>query len=367
MLRAAPISADRPIRAVWVARFHYQYPEDIRTILANCKALGFNTVLWQVRGEATVAYPSRIEPWSREYGFADPGFDPLRIAVDEAHKLGLRIEAWVNVMPGWKGRTPPSHPGHIYNAHPDWFLHDANGRRQALADDYVIVNPCLPDVREHIVRVFEEIARNYDIDGLHLDYVRWAWDTTPGAMKLYPRDPRTLAIYRRETGLAPDDDPERWKHWRANQVTRIVGDTRAMLNRVRRGASLTAAVWGSPTRGYHDFLQNAVAWLRSGLIDAAMPMAYTDKLESFRAEIDEYRALAPSRRIIPGIGLYKINHPDALRAQVRWSLEASNELAAYSYESLHATASDRASRGAGAAVLDARAMRRDVMREALRR
>src|SRR5262245_20494842 len=91
----------RPIRAVWVARFHYHDAADIAEIMRNCRAIGANTVLFQVRGEATVAYPSKIEPWSREYDFADPGFDPLAIAIAEARKNDLRIEAWCNVMPGW--------------------------------------------------------------------------------------------------------------------------------------------------------------------------------------------------------------------------------------------------------------------------
>ena len=104
--RAQPRPMPSPVKAVWVARFHYRFPDDIRTIMRNCARAGLNTVLWQVRGEGTVLYPSRIEPWSAEYAYRDPGFDPLQIAVEEAHRHGLRIEAWVNVMPGWKGSQP---------------------------------------------------------------------------------------------------------------------------------------------------------------------------------------------------------------------------------------------------------------------
>ena len=61
-----------PVRAVWVARFHYRYPDDVRAIISNCARLGCNTVLWQVRGNGTVAYRSRIEPWSGEFNHRDP-------------------------------------------------------------------------------------------------------------------------------------------------------------------------------------------------------------------------------------------------------------------------------------------------------
>ena len=101
----APVAAGGA--RVWVARFHYRYPDDVRTIIRNCADMGVNTVLWQVRGAGTVAYPSRLEPWLEEFGFTSPGFDPLALAVEEAHRRGLRIEAWVNILPGWRGPKPP--------------------------------------------------------------------------------------------------------------------------------------------------------------------------------------------------------------------------------------------------------------------
>lgn len=374
--RLAPLPLAQPIRAVWVARFHYDYPEDIVTIMANCAKLGANTVLWQVRGEGTVAYRSKIEPWSREYGFQDPGFDPLRIAVEEAHRNGLRIEAWVNVMPGWKGPQPPPMAEQLYQRRPQWFLSDAAGRRQPLTaidpkskkseSFYVILNPCLPEVRGYLTSVFEEIVTHYDVDGLHLDYVRFAWDTTPNARNLYPRDPQTLALYRRQTGKSPDDDPGAWDGWRANQITHLVGEIRTMLTRRRPGATLTAAVWADPRNGYRDYLQNAIAWLRAGLLDAAMPMAYTSDLAQFDNHIGAYRALAPQARIAPGLGLYKHETPEQIGRQLERCRIWGGDWALYSYESLHATASDRAPKGPQPATQRLREMRRTVLDATMR-
>ncbi len=329
------------MRAIWVARYHYHNPDDIRTIIENCAAIGCDTVLWQVRGEATVAYPSQIEPWSREFGFRDPGFDPLAIAVQEAHRRGLRIEAWCNVMPGWRGTTPPPVPDQIYNAHPEWFMYDAGGRRQPLNKDYVIVNPCLPEVRRHIAAVVAEIAARYDVDGIHLDYVRYAWDADSRAKLSYPRDARTLSLYRRETGRQPEDDPTAWNHWRANQLTRLVAEIRSALDRHRPNASLTAAVWRNPYVGYQDYLQNSVAWLRSGLLDAVMPMAYTTELSQFEADINVYQRLAGSRPVVPGLGLYLHQRPDQTQAQLQRCLQWGGDFALFSYESLFPTAGDR--------------------------
>ena len=276
-----------------MARFHYRYPDDIRTIMRNCARDGFNTVLWQVRGEGTVLYPSRIEPWSAEYGYRDPGFDPLRLAVEEAHRNGLRIEPWVNVMPGWKGPKPPPVRSQLWHAHPDWFLRDAAGARQPLGKFYVILNPCLPEVRHYIASVIEEIVANYDVDGVHLDYVRYAWETTPNARDFYPRDPTTLSVYRQQTGRHPDDNPREC----------------------------------------------------AGLVNAVMPMAYSAQLDDFERYIGAYRQLGTTRRIVPGLGLYKHETAEQTGRQLGRCRGWGGDFALFSYDSLHATAGDRGRNG----------------------
>lgn len=355
----------RPTRAVWVARMHYRYADDVRTIMRNCAALGFNTVLWQVRGNGTVTYPSQLEPWSREFDHREPGYDPLRLAVEEAHAHGLRIEAWVNVMPGWKGRNPPPMQAQLYHQHPEWFLHDAAGRQQPLGDFYVILNPCLPEVRRHIAAVCEEIATNYDVDGLHLDYVRYAWDTTPKASQIYPRDARTLALYRRATGKLPDEDSAAWDRWRADQLSHLVGDIRRMLHRCRPGATLTAAVWRHPHIAYKNFLQDSAGWLKRGVVDALMPMAYTKSVDQFVVDVHAYQLAAPQGRVIPGIGIYMHEVPVLVHEQLDRCASWGGDVAIFSYASLHATDQDRRQRDTKRAAQERalREMRRSALLE----
>jgi len=365
--RPAPRPLPRPVRAIWVARFDYRYAADVRTIIRNCAQLGCNTVFWQVRGAGTVTYPSRLEPWAPEFNFADPGFDPLQLAVAEAHRHGLRLEAWVNVLPGWRGEKPPPVRGQLWNAHPAWFLQDAQGYRQALGDWYLIVNPCWPEVRQHIVRVVEEIVSRYDVDGVHLDYVRYAWDSEKDAARKYPRDRRTLALYRRDTGLGPDDDANAWKHWRANQLTRLVVELRSLLNRRRPGATLTAAVVRHPRIAYDQYFQNGMAWLRTGLVDALLPMAYTDKISQFDADIAAYRQLAGARRIVPGVGIYQHKQPEVMREQLARCVAWGGDFALFSYASLYLTHQDRAQHKRSVAEEQARPWRRAVLAEFMAR
>ena len=143
--------------------------------MENCRQGGFNTVLFQVRGNGTAFYRSRIEPLTHEYKKGDPRFDPLEVACREAHRRGLALHAWVNVMPGWRGPRPPADRKQLYRARPEWFLKDQHGKRQPLDSDfYVSLNPCLPEVRDYLVKVFADIMRRYPVDGLHLDWEFYA-------------------------------------------------------------------------------------------------------------------------------------------------------------------------------------------------
>src|SRR5438067_11750237 len=92
----SPAPAADEVRAIWVTRFEYQTEAEVKTILANCASLGFNTILFQVRGQADACYRSSIEPWAERLGGRDPGFDPLEVACRESRRLGLSLHAWVN-------------------------------------------------------------------------------------------------------------------------------------------------------------------------------------------------------------------------------------------------------------------------------
>ncbi len=362
----APADLPTPLRAMWVARFHYHEPHDVERIFENCAALGMNTVFWQVRGAATVSYPSALEPWGIEYGHADPGWDPLQLAVEAARRHGLRIEAWFNVMPGWHGRRPPAIADHVYHTHPDWFLRDAEGRRQPLSDFYVILNPCRADVRAHIAAVAAELMSRYELDGLHLDYVRYAWDETPQGRARYPRDPETMALFAADSGLSgPDVEPARWDAWRADRLRDLVAAIRAAVDEARPGAAMTAAVWNSPRTALRDYLQDGPRWLREGLLDGLVPMAYTRDSRQFEGFLREYAAAAGRNgRVIPGVGAWLHTRPETLAQQLDFCRGLGGDFALFAYESYFPAAAP----GAGpetAATQSQRDMRRTVLRDAL--
>ena len=242
-----------PRRAMWVTRFDYLTVADVEKVVADCKLAGINTILFQVRGNATAFYKSSFEPWAEQFHFKDPGFDPLETAIRAAHANGIELHAWVNVMPAWWGTEKPTEPRQIYNTKPEWFWYDQKGERQPLAPKfYVSLNPCLPEVRKYLVDVLKDLAEHYAIDGLHLDYTRFPNDAVPGVAPRpgidFPRDKTTLSLFAKDTGKTPDKDAAAWNAWRAEQVTSLVRDIRAMLRAARPKAELSSGRAGAGER-----------------------------------------------------------------------------------------------------------------------
>lgn len=356
-----------PPKAIWVVRHAWASPEQIAQLMERCQAAGFNTVLFQVRGNGTVFYRSRIEPLAEEYPRGDPGFDPLAVACREAHRRGMALHAWVNVMPAWKGTQPPRRraeitqtphlrsglaymgqsraqeggqdarpPEHLWYTHPEWFWYDRNGRRQPLGNWYVSLNPCLPEVRAYLTSLFEELVRNYPVDGLHLDYVRFPTDEGPRGVD-YPHDARTLALYKSATGKTPAQDRAAWSRWRTAQVTQVVREIRAMTRRVRPELKLTAACWADIQAARRDYFQDGPAWVNAGLVDLVFVMNYTAKTSVYRQRQEAWRRAVAPRPVAAGVGAYMHRGQATTLEQVRAARAWGGGLAIFSDQVLFAT------------------------------
>jgi uncharacterized lipoprotein YddW (UPF0748 family) len=351
----------KPIRAIWVTRWDYKTPGDIARVMENCKNAGFNTVLFQVRGNGTVCYPSKIEPWADEFGGRDPGFDPLAVACKEAHRRGLQLHAWANVVPGWRGDKPPSNPKQLYNAHPDWFWKDAWGKRQPLGW-YCSVNPCYPEVRKYLTSVMKEIVANYPIDGLHLDYIRFPneWNDSYASgtsVPDYPRDPRTLMIFRKATGKTPDAAPAIWNAWRTECITQVVRDIRKMVDRTDRKVKLTAAVGAVPDEARKNHFQDARGWMADGLVDAVFPMNYDNDMGVYSQRQKAWASMPGRAAVVMGVMFDKRDGAKVI-GQVNQAARSGTHFAAFAYNSLFERTDER-----GRPVMDGQSASRAALRK----
>lgn len=273
-------SPAREVRALWVTRWDYRSPEDVRRILANAAWAGFNRVYFQVRGAGTCFYPSKIEAWTWElHGDVamtgkDPGWDPLALAIAEAHRLGMQLHAYLNVLPGWKNETsPPPSSRQLYVAHPEWFMVDKRGRRMSPVRHkfYAFLNPARADVRAYLADLFSELTRNYPaLDGIHLDYIRY-----PGEIGDFSHDAESLAQFRIQSkGKTPAQAPALWDAWRSRQVNLLLAEIARAIRQHNPGLEISAAVVANYREAASAKAQRSLEWPVKGLVDTLVPMAY---------------------------------------------------------------------------------------------
>jgi uncharacterized lipoprotein YddW (UPF0748 family) len=324
--QAAPAAADPTLlagrldlpaetRALWVTRWDFRTPDDIRWLVDKAAGANFNTLYFQVRGNADAMYSSTLEPWmARLSGGAlgqDPGWDPLAVAIDEAHSCGLELHAWINVYPAWMGETPPApvEPEPMFSRFnrlfgDQWVVWDRHQQPMQLNKTYLWSNPGHGAVLEHIASVGYDIVDRYCVDGLHLDNVRYpGWE--------YSRDPITLEAVAQAQAQEPDLDR---KEWQRRQVNQMVARLHAGIQRLKPGLPLSAAVWPvyletwewwSAGDGYDGYCQDSVGWVHEQIAELICPMLYLASITTddaqFQALVEDFVARAGGEHVVAGI------------------------------------------------------------------
>ncbi len=299
---ARPRAAE--VRAIWITRWDYKTEDDVRRAVRWCAALGLNRIFFQVRGRADAFYRSPHEPWGEELGGVDPGFDPLEAAVDEAAKSGVDLDAWINVMPGWKGGAPPRSPDHVFHKHPEWFLVDRQGKRHMRnPTDYTILNPCLPEVRAYLIDIVKDLMTRYAVSGIQLDYIRFVGRDADHRID-FPYDPRTLQLFRKYSGMSPFDKPEEWDRWRGLSIDTLVYRLSEAARKARPGCRVSVAAIQDYDRARKDLFQDVVKWQSNGWIDEVFPMTYHQDDDVFTFQTRSALAKGPKGKVLPGIGVH---------------------------------------------------------------
>jgi len=300
-------------RALWMSRFEYSTssPTDVQTRIANAASMGITDVLFQVRGKSDAYYNSNFEPRAERLSGT---WDPLQTAIDAGNANGVKIHAWLNTMPLWRDTaaplagTTPSHP--FYNTSPSFRRFDINGTVEnplSQNGEYASVNPLLPEVQTHINNVVNDIITNYDVDGIHLDYIRWIGSL---GFNTLPHDTQSHQLFNQATGLDGSDpaNTTAYQSFVIDRVTDLVGSIKTTVDTaevaVGRTVDLSAAVWRDPDIAINEHLQDYRTWLENDLLDIAMPMIYLSSSNDnlFIPNLTNTLNIQTNTRIAPGIG-----------------------------------------------------------------
>ncbi|MCK5785038.1 MAG: family 10 glycosylhydrolase [Candidatus Sabulitectum sp.] len=337
-------SGEENCRYFWVVRDGLSSPEEIDDLLARAQAAGANGIMVQVVGRAEAYYLSDLIPPANFSGFEDP----LQYVIQKAGPMGMEVHAWVNAYLVWSAPWEPESPDHIYHTHPEWFTSHSNGRssrsytqEQAEAAGLVgaTLSPAFPGVRNFITDIAVEIAENYNVQGIHLDYIRY-----PNSSFGYSSG--ELELFEIDTGSSPGEDPELWSTWRQQQVTETVATVRAALRSTDPGILLSCAVMANPYSAASEFSCPWQSWISEGIVDFVCPMAYTSSPER-ALELAATTTSVHPEKVVYGIGVWNQTVTNALRgAQEALSLGAGG-VCVFSLNSLPAGTEQTLGRGWG--------------------
>jgi len=302
LVQGALAGGNREFRATWVITWEHisssltpeQNKANVRAILDRHKAANMNAVLWQCRQSGTAYYNSSYEPWGYYAGYQYPGYDPLAYAIEEAHKRGMELHAWFNVF-----QVSSTYPGAPAVLHPEWICRDRDGNPMT---SNICFSPGLEAVRAYTIAVAMEIVRKYDIDGLHLDYVRWneysnsklskrlakmaeeqQWldgmipveqlqDLEENAAGRYLYDVEHPYSAGVPAGFSSWED---WWRWSVTEFVRVLHDS---IQAVKPWVRLSPAALGkynwSSWQGYGTVYQDAALWFNEGYVEQLTPMHY---------------------------------------------------------------------------------------------
>ncbi len=312
-------------RSIFVDRFDFPYTGSIPSMTNTINQMmqeaadeGFSEVIWQVRGRGDALYNSNFEP---DVHNLTPGFDPLQTAIDAAHSRGLKLHAWFNSTPMWNTTAinPPS--GHIYNnTSPSFRLEDINGNLEPQEGyplssggklSYSSVNPILPEVHTHLNNVVNDVATNYDVDGIHLDYIRYI----PAGYDFdrFPHDATSHSLFAQAypglDGSNPANFTE-YKEFITTRITDLVGSIKQTVDAAEisegRTMEFSASVWRDPDIGLNDYMQDYRTWMENDLLDVVMPMIYLSASNDhlFNPNLQNTMSIPTNTRVVPTLASY---------------------------------------------------------------
>ncbi len=274
LIAGASLAQPKPeFRGVWVTAWSHGFltPAEADETIRLAKLANMNAIMIQVRKTGDAYYKSNYEPRAK---LSDPGYDPLGYMIEKAHKEGIQVHAWLNTF-RVTTKAGPSDPNHVLNLHPDWANVKADGTK--IGSEGMFLDPGNPEAQNWLFNVCMDIVKNYDVDGIHLDYIRY-----PGRDFGYSEV--ALARFNKETGRTGRPDPKdpAWSQWRRDQVTALVRRVYKAVKAIKPKVKVTASVITrgscpesfSATEPYVYLFQNWEAWAKEGIIDALVPMNY---------------------------------------------------------------------------------------------
>jgi uncharacterized lipoprotein YddW (UPF0748 family)/PKD repeat protein len=264
---------------------------EVSTLVNIARTYNFNAIVPEIRKVGDAYYTSLYEPKANNPAVNDPdsAFDALSAMIQYAHdtsngKAYIEVHAWMVADRIWKGSLSGAPSGHILLQHPEWAMLDYSGASSNSEGMYL--DPGIPGAQDHQHKVWMDVVRRYDVDGIVLDYIRypgytWGYATTSlnRFNKLYSHTGKPSST---------DDD---FSQFRRDNITSMVKKLYAevMEEKPSVKVSICAIPWGYTTTdfynssAYNDVFQDWKGMMEGHYLDYLSPMIYDPESPDYRA------------------------------------------------------------------------------------
>ena len=244
------------------------------------------------------------------------GEDSFQLLIEEAHRAGLKVHAWINLLSLSANQNAPL----LKKYGPE--ILTQNLKEKKTLEDYKIdsqyfLEPGDPRVREELSNLVGEILAAYPaLDGIQFDYVRY-----PDRNPFYGYTEINLKRFEEATGLKnPDESQEIWKDWRRDQVTKLLEilDRKARSHRPNLRVSATGCM--PYIRAFHEAFQDWPSWLTDRRVDFVTAMSYVRTSEEFERYVTDLKKRVPDfKKVILAVGAYKLmDSPEEFKKEFRF-------------------------------------------------
>ena len=267
--------------------------QELCDILDRLKEANFNTVMMQTRLRGDLIYPSAIETFPEALTGKtgkDPEYDPLAFAIEECHKRGMELHAWIVTIPAGNNRQVK-----LLGKHSVVKKHRQICKQH---DGAWFLDPGHPQTADYLSSIVREIVTRYDVDGIHFDYIRY-----PENARRFP-DRDTHRKYGKGKDL---------KQWRRENITNITRRLYTEIKQVKPWVKVSSSPVGKfkdtsrysslGWNAYETVHQDAQGWLKEGIHDALFPMMYF-KDNHFYPFVLDWKENDNGRWVVPGLGIY---------------------------------------------------------------
>ena len=333
-----PAQPKHEIRAVWLTvNYGLDWPEkpfktqydiekqknDLDRMLDRLQHANINMVFFQTRLRGDVIYPSNIEPRSEYVKSinATADYDPLLYAIEACHRRGMECHSWIVVYP-MGGDSRNRRLSRAFEEQKRSNIIKPFNRNYYL-------DPGNPETDIYILSLIREVVTGYDIDGVHLDYIR------------YPDNPDNFPdrdTYR-QYGIGKDKND-----WRRENVNRLVYSIYDTVKSLKPWVQVSSSVVGMYKEiqdlnrrhwtAYSTVYQDPVDWIEKGKHDFVVPMNYFSGV-LFSSFVQDWVLRINERFVVPGLGVYKMDKKESgwkasvLLDQITFSRETKTHGNAY--------------------------------------